>query len=160
MPITVAPEKLDYLTRSGLTAGDRAALPERQRQLLLERAQMLREGDRAIVVASLSRGMTVRELGRLLNLNAGAVSRRLASLRTRLLDPNVVALSVAEGRLDATDREIGLSLLLRKERVSDVSRRTGLTPAIVRKRMQFVRGWLKGQRDGAMLARQAMASTK
>ncbi|MEM1011868.1 MAG: hypothetical protein AAGI46_06565 [Planctomycetota bacterium] len=155
MAISVDPVKLDYLAQR--PTADRRDLPEIQRETLLRRAEHLERFDHALVVISLRRKLTVREMGKLLGRNAGVIARRLISLRRRLTDPDVISLIHGGERLDPVDRDIGISVLLRKERIDVIAYRHRLSPAIVRRRMQFVRGWIKGQRDGAILARQAMA---
>jgi hypothetical protein len=123
-------------------------LPAQRQRLLLDRARFLLPEDRDLVEASAEQGLTVRELATQTSRSAGQIARRLVSLQRRLTDPRVVTLLHAAETLSSEDREVALGFFVRKQRVADIALSVDLTPAVVRQRLHFIRGWLQGVRDG------------
>ena len=141
--------------RSHRTAQLRA---DRQAQLdvLLRRARHLDPAEQHLASLAWAKGATARELGQMMGLNHGSVVRRLQRIKRRLTDPLIVAVLEAGMPLAGVDREIALSHCLRREPLNVVARRLNLPRAVVKKRLDYVRGWVSGRRDGVRVARAVM----
>ncbi len=110
---------------------------------LLRRAIHLPPRDEAILRWILG-GLTVRETGRLVGIQAGTVSRRFNRLINRLIDPFVVALIERPEGITPEDQQLGIehALLGRSVRELAVVHRT--SEGEVRASLAFVRGWFQG----------------
>jgi len=158
MRVSLPPDRLQRLAPVARSPADRVDLPRQRRELLRDRARLLDDDDRQLLLASLDRGLTTRQLARLLGLHPSSVARRLQALRRRLCDRRVVALIDAAQALEPVDRQIGLGTFLRGQTIARLATETGLSEPRVRQRLLYVHGWLQGQHDGAVAAARALAS--
>ena len=161
MPKVYRPEIVDRLrAHRHHRRPDLADAMERQRGELIARARHLDPADRALLEMHLVRGLPLRRLGELLGTNSGQLSRRIASLRRRLTSPIVVALANAAIPLSEGDRQMALAHFLNRRTIRSLAREFDLTPPIVRKRLNFIRGWAHGRRDGARAMKAAIDAAR
>ncbi len=160
MATPIDPNALSALGAAGTATRDLATRRTCHEQALLRRATHLDDGERRLFEAHIIRGLTVRQLAGLLDIHAGSVARRIRSIQRRLVDPNVAAVVDAGGALSLIDRQIAIGHLLRRRPVASIAADVRKTPPIVRQRLQYIRGWLKGRRDGAFAMRVAMQQTR
>src|SRR5688572_33374230 len=90
-----------------------AAMTGDQREIL-RRAELLPPRDRLLVRLSLNNGVSRRQLGEVLNLRPGSVTRRLQRLGARLNDPLVVALLREDCPLAPEYRQLGVEHFLQR----------------------------------------------
>ena len=120
------------------------------RPTLLRRAEYLPAVDRTLVRSVLEQRFSMRELGALVGVSAGSLSRRVKQLVTRLRDPVVVALIDGPSKLELSDeqRRVGLQHYLLRRSARAIARETGMTYGEVLGTMGYVRGWAGGVRWG------------
>ena len=145
MPITNS----DILERLRAVAPRRPAAEELP-TVLLGRRKLLGDEEKLLLELSLQRRMSHRQIGRVLDLPFGTVSRRLRRIRAKLSDPMAAALADPGCRLGASYREMAVDHFFRGVASRTLAARLGLSPGIVRQRLQYVRGWVKGRREGWM----------
>ena len=133
---------------------------DRQRHELMARARHLDPEDRALLEMHLVHGLPLRRLGELLGVNSGQLSRRIGSLRRRLTSPVVVALASAAIPLSEADRRMGIAHFLNRRTIRSLAVEFDLTPPIVRKKLNFIRGWAHGRRDGARAMKAAIDAAR
>ena len=112
------------------------------------RILFLDPADRKLLQLTLRGTLTRREVGLLLGLPCGTVTRRLHALLQRLHDPLVVAL-VEEGQfLPELHREVGLAFFLRNLSQAQIEREFGLSRYAVKRMLEYVRGWQGAGKGG------------
>ena len=136
-------------------AADRRAEAE---ATLRARAAHLDDLDRLLLLHSLDGTLTTRQIGLLTGRSAGNVSRRISRIKLRLHDPIIAALCGPDLPLAEADRRLALDHFLNRHPIADLARRHGLTRPVVRRRLNFVRGWAQGRRDAARTFRDALAA--
>ena len=156
MALRLDPAALSALGAFGTATAELAARRNQHERALVRRATHLDDAERALYEAHAVGGMSARQLAGLLGIHAGSVARRIGSIQRRLTDPRVAAVVDAGELLSPTDRRIAIGHLLRRRSIAWIAGDVGRTPPIVRQRLQFIRGWLKGRRDGALAMRAAM----
>jgi DNA-directed RNA polymerase specialized sigma24 family protein len=105
------------------------------------RILFLDPAERKFLQLTLRGTLTRREVGVLLGLPCGTVTRRLHGLLDRLNDPLVVAL-VEEGQLlPELHREVGLAYFLRRLTMTEIEGEFGLSRYAVKRMLEYVRGW-------------------
>lgn len=119
----------------------------------------LDEGDRRLVELVVVRGLSIRSAASILGRNAGLLTRRLASLKRRAAHPVVRQLLADANSLDPLTRDFAISFFLRAETMRSISIRTGLPIEGVRDRLQFARGWARGQAARSARERRAALET-
>ena len=160
MPRLLDATVLERVAHRAARTSDLSAGREAQVAVLLRRARYLAECDLRLVTLAWAKGATVRDLGHLLGKNHGSIVRRIQRIKRRLADPLVIAVADAGGPLSATDREIVLAHHLRREPLADVADRLELPLAQVRRRLNYVRGWAIGRREGVRVARAALGDRR
>ena len=136
---------------------DRAAEAE---ATLRARSAYLDDVERLLLIHSLDGTLTTRQLALLTGRSAGNVSRRISRIKLRLCDPVVAALCGPDVPLGEADRRMALDHFLNRHRIGDLARLHGLTRPVVRRRLNFVRGWVQGRRDAARGFRDALAAQR
>lgn len=153
MPSLYPDEVLDRLSASAVTSASLAQSRDAQFDLLLKRSEHLAPPDRRLLRLAWKHRMTVREIADLVALNHGSVVRRLQRLKHRLCDPLVVALVDPACPLSSLDRELALAHHLRRQSLRNIAASHGLPLLEVRRRLQYVRGWVNGRKEGVRLTR-------
>ena len=159
MPSLYRDEVLDRLSHRALPPAALAQRQTEQAERLLHRAQHLEGADRALLHLALEHHLSTREMAALVGVNHGSVIRRLRRLRQRLTDPLVVALTDAACPLAGDDRDLALAYFMRRQPMRAIARQRGLPLRHVRRRIQYVRGWITGRRDGVRLTRAVLTNT-
>jgi DNA-directed RNA polymerase specialized sigma24 family protein len=108
-----------------------------------KRILFLDPADRKFLQLTLRGTLSRREVGLLLGLTCGTVTRRLHGLLNRLNDPLVVALVERGEFLPELHREVGLAYFLRGMSITQIEVAFQLSRYAVRRRLEYVRGWHK-----------------
>jgi hypothetical protein len=140
----------------------RAEANEQRDRRLDDLAPLLRGDDRILVELTHVRRLPVRQVGPMLGLSPGQVTRRLQSVRRRLDHPIVQKITdqrISDRYLDPGVRRIAIDFFLNKARLRDLAREHGLTVAGVRAHLRHVRGWAQGQDDAVRTLRSAMTAS-
>jgi hypothetical protein len=153
MPSLFSGEVLDRLPRLTHSPSRLADAQENQARLIIRRARLLPEYDRRIVILAVKHRLSIREIAVLLRLNHGTVARRVRRLKRRLCDPTVVSLVDPNCPLSPLDRELALDYFLRRQSLRSIAQARGLCIRELRRRLQYVPGWLTGRREGARAVR-------
>jgi DNA-directed RNA polymerase specialized sigma24 family protein len=120
-----------------------AAMSGEQRAIL-RRAELLAPQDRLLVRLSLHNGVSRRQLGEVLNLKPGSVTRRLQRLGARLNDPLVVALLREDCPLAPEYRQLGVEHFLQGRHMRDLAESHRMSLSEVRRIITYLRGWHRG----------------
>lgn len=134
------PQVLDRftpLTRKPLAASDTL-------HPIFRHLDLLDDPNRLLLELTLQRGLSLRQVGIVFNLSAGAVCRRLRRLRQRLCDPLVWALADRKCPLPADHREIGLGHFLNGLSVPQLARQKHRSQEQIRSTLSYIRGWHRG----------------
>jgi hypothetical protein len=153
MPSLFSGEVLDRLPRLTHSPACLAEAQDTQARLIVRRAKLLPEYDRRLVMLAVKHRLSVREIATLLRVNHGTVARRVRKLKRRLCDPTVVSLVDPNCPLSPLDRELALDYYLRRQSLRAIARSRGLCIRELRRRLQYVPGWLTGRREGARAVR-------
>lgn len=129
------------------TTATARAVRDRARRDLLQRARLLPQRERAMVELMIDRQMTCADVGRLIGMHPGNVSRLVRRSLRRLGDPVSVALCLRGGRLPADVQQLGIEHFVRGIKVGELSAMHGMTRYRVRQVLDFLRGWAKGTRE-------------
>jgi DNA-directed RNA polymerase specialized sigma24 family protein len=113
-----------------------------------KRILFLDPADRKFLQLTLRGTLSRREVGLLLGLTCGTVTRRLHGLLNRLNDPLVVALVERGEFLPELHREVGLAYFLRGMSITQIEMAFQLSRYAVRRRLEYVRGWHAGPKAG------------
>jgi DNA-directed RNA polymerase specialized sigma24 family protein len=113
-------------------------------EAVLRRAAYLDDQDRMLLQLVLRGSISRREMGKLVGVPGGTVSRRVARLSRRLHDPIVVALTDPRCPLASEYRQLGVEHFLRGMSVRELADLHEMSPTQVREVLNFVRGWQKG----------------
>ena len=113
-----------------------------------KRILFLDPADRKFLQLTLRGTLSRREVGLLLGLTCGTVTRRLHGLLNRLNDPLVVALVERGEFLPELHREVGLAYFLRGMSITQIEVAFQLSRYAVRRRLEYVRGWHAGPKAG------------
>jgi hypothetical protein len=111
--------------------------------------QFLEPADRKLLEITLSGKLTRREAGMIMGLDAGTVTRRINTLLKRLNTRMVAALVEDGDLLPELHREVGLAFFLHRRSHRWISRQFGLSEYIVRRMIEYVRGWQEGRGNGS-----------
>jgi DNA-directed RNA polymerase specialized sigma24 family protein len=128
---------LDYQTASVRAVGDEAHAK------VLRRAAYLRPADRALLEMTLRGKLSRREIGALMGIPSGTVTRRVWRLGNRLHDPLVVALIERPGKLRAEYRQVGLEHFVQGLTARDIADLHRMGVKEVRRILDFLRVWAK-----------------
>ena len=117
--------------------GERAGLGP----VLARRVKFLNERDQKIIEFTFAGRLSRREVGLLLGLPHGTVTRRIQRLLKLLHDPLVVAL-IEDGQfLPEMQREVGLAFFLWQWPMGRIGQKLGVTRYHVKRMVERVRGW-------------------
>ena len=116
--------------------------------VLLGRRKLLGDEERLLLELHLQRQLSYRQIGRVLEQPFGTVSRKIGRIKAKLSEPMAAALADPGCRLGSTYRELAVAHFFRGAPVKSLAAKHDLSVAEVRQRLQFVRGWVKGRRDG------------
>jgi DNA-directed RNA polymerase specialized sigma24 family protein len=109
-----------------------------------KRILFLDPADRKLLELTLQQRLSRREIGLLVGLSAGQVTRRVHTLLARL-DRPVVRKLVDDGALLPDGyRAVAIAHFLRHESLRELARRTGLSLYEVRRIVTYVKGWHNG----------------
>jgi hypothetical protein len=108
------------------------------------RLRLLWPEDRVLVQMAQEQRLSRREMGALLGMSKGNVSRRIRRLQNRLGDPLVGALADRDCSLADDYLRIGLEHFLLDRPVAELARRRRITPDRARAMIAYVRGWHRG----------------
>jgi hypothetical protein len=120
----------------------RAEVPEG----IEKRIRFLDPADQKLLQLTLQKRLTRHEVGLLMGMTSGGVTRRIHSLLERLNDRLVKALADSGKLLPELYQEVGLAFFLRRESMSDISKAYGLSRYEVGRMLTYIRGWHKGSR--------------
>jgi DNA-directed RNA polymerase specialized sigma24 family protein len=109
-----------------------------------KRIALLPDKDQLLLQLALEQRLSRREIGVILGLSAGNVTRRLQRLFGRLRDPLVVALAENPARLSEDVRQVGLSYFLLAETIAEIARQRNRPEREIRAVVNFIRGWHRG----------------
>lgn len=129
------------------TGQDRPEFARRQQaglEILRRRAAFLPPRQRALIDLTIQGKLTRRDIGRLLGIPAGTVTRRVQRLAARLYDPLVVALIERPGELREEYRQVGIEFFLHKLNASQLADLHQLSRDQVKQMIEFVKGWFRG----------------
>jgi DNA-directed RNA polymerase specialized sigma24 family protein len=115
-----------------------------EQRAILRRAELLAPRDRLLVRLSLHNGVSRRQLGEVLNLRPGTVTRRLQRLGARLNDPLVVALLREDCPLAPEYRQLGVEHFLQGRPMRDLAEAHRMSLSEVRRIITYLRGWHRG----------------
>ena len=101
--------------------------------------------DQKLLQLTLKGTLTKRDVGMLMGIAPGTVSRRIRRLMVRLHDPMVAALVESGELLPELHREVGLAFFLRRWTIARIARDYEISRHEVGLMLQYIRGW-----NGAM----------
>jgi hypothetical protein len=114
---------------------------------LLERARHLEPAEKLLVELSFKNHLSHRQIGQLMKVQAGTITRRLQSICRRLRDPLVLALIDDAGPGDALSEEtraLALQHFLHRKSATQLARIYSRTKREIGRQLEFVRGWHRG----------------
>jgi len=111
---------------------------------LLGRAALLDDRDRLLVELALRNGASNRQLGRVLGIPAGTVSRRLRRLLRRLHEPIVAALTEPSINLPPEYRQLGIEHFVRGLTSGQLADLHQMNVRRVQQMLTHLRGWHEG----------------
>ena len=114
---------------------------------LLTRAKLLHAKDQLLLEMALKHRLSRRQMGMVLGLAAGSVSRKVRRLLNRLHDPFVVALSDPGCSLAPDYRQLAVEHFIHGQTMAKLARMHGISRQEVRTMLEYVRGWHKGRRE-------------
>ena len=115
---------------------------------LLRRAKLLPDDEKLLLELSVQRRLSSRQIGQILGVDNGTVSRRVRRIKRKLTDPVAVALCDPTCGLDPALRDLAVAHFLRGASARQLAADAGTTPEAVRRRIEYVRGWVRGRREG------------
>jgi hypothetical protein len=139
--LTIDPHRLDQLTTH---ARDAFGLQPDVSDRFHQRYRLLSPQDKLLIDMAMKYRLSRREMGLVLNIAPGAVSRRLRRVLNRLNDPLVVALIDPTCTLDPEHRQVGIEYFLHRRNVQTISRTQQRSRHEVRAMIEYVRGWHRG----------------
>lgn len=122
---------------------NRLGVPEKQ-QILLARAAYLLKDDRILLELAIRGQMTQRQIGQILSLPPGTISRKLRRLGNRLYNPLVIALLDKACPLPREYRQLGIEYFLQNRPLRELAESHQLTGHEVRGMIEHLRGWHRG----------------
>lgn len=125
---------------------------KRRRELverIVERAELLPPGDRALVHAHYRDGRSVAEIARAGGGSARPLRRRLKRLVERELDPLFAFVSRRRESWSSTRRRVATSVVIEGWSMRETSRRLGLSLHTVRRHHDAVRAMFEAEADRA-----------
>jgi IS30 family transposase len=132
------PQSLDQLTEKV-----RAEQPDSS--LELKRVlNLLDDKDRLLVEMALKHGLSRRQIGLILGLTPGTITRKIRRVLSRLHDPLISALADPTCRLAPDYRQLAIEHFLHRRSVAELSRQHALSRQEIRAMLEFVRGWHRG----------------
>jgi DNA-directed RNA polymerase specialized sigma24 family protein len=103
--------------------------------------QFLEPADRKLLDITLRGRLSRREVAVMLGMDPGTVTRRIHMLLRRL-NTRIVGALVEDGALlPELHREVGLAFFLHKWSHRRIARELGLSEYMVRRMIEYVRGW-------------------
>lgn len=118
----------------------------RARPRLLQGVPYLAQRDRALLEMSLKHGMSRRQMGMVLGLTAGTITRRLRNLTNRLSQPIVLSLTDPRCTLAGDLRQIGIEYFLHRLPQPEIARRHQMSRYELMKQIEQIRGWALRER--------------
>ena len=153
MPRLFSGEVIDALAAIAQPPVKVAEARDAHYRTLLRRSIHCDPDDRHLLKLALKHRMSARDIAPLVQLNHGNVVRRLRDLKRRLADPVVVSLVDSGCPLADEEREAALDYFLRGRSIRHIAHRRGIPLREMRRRLQYVRGWLSGRREGVRAVR-------
>ena len=120
---------------------DLAAAREAEWALIGPRAAVLDAPDRTLLRLHFERDLGYEEIAQLTGRDRGTLHRRVTLLRRRLRSPYAAVLLDPDDPLPMDQKRIGVDHFLRGESATKLARRHGVSPYVMRQRLQVVRGW-------------------
>ena len=117
------------------------------RQVLRRRATYLPPAEQALLNMALEGVASRRQMGALMGIPAGTVTRRVRRLAMRLYDPLVVALLEHPGGLRPEYRQLGIEFFLQRRSAEELADLHRLSIVEVRRMIEFIRGWFRGRSE-------------
>jgi hypothetical protein len=112
----------------------------------MRRAEFLPPRDKLLLELTLEKQLTRRQIGLMLGVPPGTVTRRLQRLSRRLYDPIVIALTAPGCSLPADHRQIGIEHFLHGRRIARIALDHQMSKARVCEMLAYIRGWERGRR--------------
>jgi hypothetical protein len=138
--LLIDPRKLDHATNHVI---DTRILAQGS-DALLRRYKLLGEQDRLLIDMALKHRLSRRQIGTVLGLTPGGVTRKLRRVMNRLHDPLVAALSDPDCTLAPEFRQIGIEYFLHRRPLKELSRLHRVSRQEVRSTLDYLRGWHRG----------------
>lgn len=111
---------------------------------LRRRIRLLEPHDRMLIEVALDRTMSRRQLGTMLGMAPGSVSRRVRRIINRLRDPLVISLTDPDCPLSREHLQIALEYFLLDKPVIQLARARNAPQHQIRAMLDYVRGWHRG----------------
>ncbi len=108
------------------------------------RMRLLAPQDRLLVEMAVQHKLSRRQMGTVLGVSPGNVSRRLRRIINRLHDPLVVWLTAWDCSLSQEHLQIGLEHFLLDKPINELARQRGISPSQARAMLEYIRGWYRG----------------
>jgi DNA-directed RNA polymerase specialized sigma24 family protein len=131
------------LISSFATSSDEAATLSEPQKSLQKTIGLLDPVDRKLLEMTLTGSLTRREIGLLIGMSSGTVTRRVRRILKRLYDPAVTALVNRGMFLPELHQDVGLAFWLRRRSLSQISEEFGLSRHAVKAMLKYIRGWLR-----------------
>jgi hypothetical protein len=109
-----------------------------------KRLNLLSASDRALVLMTLEQGLTRKQMGELVGVAKGTISRRLRRIMNRLHDPLIVAVTDPACTLTAEYKVLAVEYFLHCLPMPAIAQRHRLTLYDVRIGLEYIRGWFRG----------------
>jgi len=116
---------------------------------LLERARHLEPDEKLLVELAFKNHLSHRQIGQLMKVEAGTITRRLQRICTRLRDPLILSLIDDCARrsthaLPEQTRALALGHFLHRKSATELARVYGRSEREISRALDFVRGWYRG----------------
>jgi DNA-directed RNA polymerase specialized sigma24 family protein len=128
-------DQFEEPARPGIRAPGRA---------FFERVKFLAPDDRLLVELAMEHRLSRRQIGQILKIAPGSVSRRLRRLVNRLKEPMVMALANPRCTLQSEYRQVGIEHFIQLVTVTELARNRGISLSQARSMVEYVRGWHGG----------------
>jgi DNA-directed RNA polymerase specialized sigma24 family protein len=115
---------------------------------LLDRARFLLPPDKLLIEMAFKNLLSHRQIGQIIGIPAGTVTRRLQRICRRLRDPMILMLIDESCPLPSDHRAVAIGRFLHGRSTVHLARLHHLSPSEVRRAIDYVRGWFRGVLQG------------
>jgi DNA-directed RNA polymerase specialized sigma24 family protein len=114
---------------------------------LLERASHLEPAEKLLAELAFKNHLSHRQIGQILSVPAGTITRRLQRICRRLRDPLILALIDPRGAAEALPeqtRALAVQHFLHRRSAAELARTYSRSEREISRELDFVRGWHRG----------------